>query len=175
MSLTYSLVQQIREKVNEHEVKEHFLAQGRRFSLLCSMMDTLEDTEEAVKEYAEKIAVEVGIGEKYIRLHGLLQAIYVQQNSFRQLCKLFNYTLIDFTDDKLREARNNMVAHPERGLYGINRPMTTNEVLTEYRFGAMSQNSETSYQLIELIKTYQNKVITHFNGIVEHLDHLTNN
>jgi len=171
MSKICELVTTIRDKINEYPLKDFLLKRGENFSKLCSAMDTIEDTEEAIVEYLENSEAEVSIGGMYLRVYGLLQAIYVQQDSFRSLCSALDYNMIDFNKNELREARNNMVGHPTSRPYGINRPMTSNTILFEYKFGDVSQKEKT-YHLLELIRQYRTQVTDFFQNIEEHLSHL---
>jgi hypothetical protein len=111
-----ALGQQIRDCVNNANLYDaHFKNHPDEWMALCVAMDTLEDSCEAL-EYYEDSGIGNEIGEKYIKLYGLLQAIFLQQDSIRQLYLAFqgNYSQPD--DDsawtKIRNLRNLTVGHP---------------------------------------------------------------
>jgi hypothetical protein len=107
-------VNQIRQLINNPQ-KHYELRQNKAlFSQLCSSLDVIEDTEDAISAYTEK-----DFGEDkplhYLAVYGLLQAIYVQQDAVINLCeslgikdKVNNYPKLK----EIREIRNDTVGHP---------------------------------------------------------------
>ena len=107
---------QIRRLINNPQ-KHYELRQNKAlFSQLCSSLDVIEDTEDAIIAYTEK-----DFGEDkpshYLAVYGLLQAIYVQQDAVINLCKSLgikdkvnNYPKLK----EIREIRNDTVGHPTK-------------------------------------------------------------
>jgi len=107
-------VNQIRQLINNPQ-KHYELRQNKElFSQLCSSLDFIENTEDAISAYTEK-----DFGEDkpshYLAVYGLLQAIYVQQDAVINLCeslgikdKVNNYPKLK----EIREIRNDTVGHP---------------------------------------------------------------
>jgi len=107
-------VNQIRQLINNPQ-KHYELRQNEElFSQLCSSLDFIENTEDAISAYTEK-----DFGEDkpshYLAVYGLLQAIYVQQDAVINLCeslgikdKVNNYPKLK----EIREIRNDTVGHP---------------------------------------------------------------
>lgn len=109
-------IKQIREYINDRR-KHYKLRQNKLlFSQLCSSLDVIGDTEEAItafeaKDFGDSTAVH------YLVVYGLLQAIYVQQDAVNNLCqslaipeKINNYpTLL-----KIREIRHDAAGHPTK-------------------------------------------------------------
>jgi len=60
------------------------------FHFLCTCMDLLEDTILATKSYIEETNVKNDIGEKYLRLYGLLNAVYIHANSIIEMYRIVN-------------------------------------------------------------------------------------
>ena len=58
------------------------------FYFLCTCMDLLEDTMLATKSYIERVNVKNDIGEKYLRLYGLLNAVYIHANSIIDIYRI---------------------------------------------------------------------------------------
>lgn len=86
------------------------------FSQLCSSLDVIEDTEDAITAYQEK---DFGDDKPshYLAVYGLLQAIYVQQDAVINLCEslgikdnIKNYPKLK----EIREIRNDTVGHPTK-------------------------------------------------------------
>ncbi len=107
---------QIRDFINNPR-KHYELRQNKAlFSQLCSSLDVIEDTEEAIAAYTTK---EFGESKSahYLAVYGLLQAIYVQQDAVINLCeslgireRIDNYPKLK----EVRETRNDIVGHPTK-------------------------------------------------------------
>lgn len=86
------------------------------FNKLCVAMNTWEDTLLAMSNYFENES-ERNDGERYLRFYGVLQAIYLQQESIRAiyevtLAQKFPKKRFDSAWIKIRDLRNNVVGHP---------------------------------------------------------------
>ncbi len=107
---------QIRNLINNPQ-KHYRLRQNKAlFYQLCSSLDVIEDTEDAIGAYTEK---DFGQDKPshYLAVYGLLQAIYVQQDAVINLCEALgikddinNYPKLK----EIREVRNNTVGHPTK-------------------------------------------------------------
>jgi hypothetical protein len=83
---------------------------------LCTSLDTVDDTEDAMAAYLES-DFPTNNGERYLRIYGVLQAMYVQQDSLRDLIKAVHpSTAINVKDvlKDVRQARHASVGHPTR-------------------------------------------------------------
>jgi hypothetical protein len=83
-------------------------------------LDTAEDAMQALSHY-EKAGIGSDIGEKYLRLYGFLEAIYLQQDAMAELHRIFVGKLAEPAASsawsQLRDLRNLTAAHPiEKGL-----------------------------------------------------------
>ena len=110
------LAQQIRDCVNRANLYDrHFKAHLDEWSALCVATDTLEDSCLALGYY-ETCGIGEEDGEKYLKLYRLLQAIFLQQDSIRQLHRTLVGT--DLQPDSgpawktIRDLRNLTVGHP---------------------------------------------------------------
>lgn len=109
-------VNQIRAFINNPR-RHYELRQNKAlFSQLCSSLDVIEDTEEAITAYVAKEFGE-SISAHYLAVYGLLQAIYVQQDAVISLCealgikeKINNYPKLK----EIREIRNDTIGHPTK-------------------------------------------------------------
>ena len=113
-----ALEQQIRDYVNNANFYErHFKSHLDEWNALCVAMDTFGDSCLAM-EYYEDAGIGDETGEKYLKLYGLLQAIFLQQDSIRQLYQIFLVKGKDLSPNsdsawmKIRDLRNLTVGHP---------------------------------------------------------------
>ena len=112
------LEQKIRDYVNNAKLPDWYLEKRPEdeWMALCVSMNTLGDTCEAL-EYYEKNGLGNDYSEKYLKLYGLLQAIFLQQNSISQIYQIFlEKKLITNSNSpwkKIRELRHLTVGHPE--------------------------------------------------------------
>lgn len=116
----------IREIINrngEEFYNKYFRNHRDDWNMLCASMDTLGDTSLATQNFIEK---ELGqkIGEKYLKLYGLLQAVFLQQDAIKFLFEIIkknfdvktailgwdNYSRKNW--DSLRGYRNLSSGHP---------------------------------------------------------------
>ena len=111
-----SQINRIRDLINI-PWKHYGLRQDRAlFPQLCSALDVIGDTEEAITAFETK---ELG-GSKaahYLAVYGLLQAMFVQQDAVFNLCELLGVEerIQDYPELKeIREVRNVSVGHPTK-------------------------------------------------------------
>ena len=82
-------IEQLRHELEEY-TKQYRKYSREKFNIFCVCMDTLEDTMSAV-DYYFNYGIGNEIGERYIKLYGLLQSIQVQQDAIRELYKVFGH------------------------------------------------------------------------------------
>ena len=135
MTVTRELEEGIREYINEPRRQSSLMKQGPgTWNKICSSLDVIGDTEEALLWYQAKGSFE-NDGEAYIAVYGVLQALYLQQDAVIHLSQALgaeqpkNPTL-----NRIRAIRNDTVGHPtNRGKQGtksfhyISRPTITPE------------------------------------------------
>ena len=114
--ILYDSIMEIRDFVDSYPKQKELLKDSRNWQRLCSSMDTIEDTEEAIHEYI-KLPEFSGIGSGYLYLYGLFQTMYVQQDSVRSLSKSLLKKDVNFKKDypsiyKVREIRDDIFGHP---------------------------------------------------------------
>jgi hypothetical protein len=108
-------VAKIRDYINGYPFKQRLL-NGRYWMQLCGSMDVIEDAQMAIDFYTSSDAKH-GFAEHYLRLYGLLQALYLQQDATMHLLqalgsrrKLLNNRVIRL----IRNARNESIGHPSK-------------------------------------------------------------
>jgi len=112
----YECTKKIREVINNPR-KQHTLLKNRNlWNQLCSCLDVIEDSQEAIDAYSS-IKVLKGKGGIYLAVYGLLQAIYVQQDAIKNLgeslkipISLKDYPALEY----IRKIRNRSIGHPTK-------------------------------------------------------------
>ena len=128
MNNIQSLESKIRDYVNSHNLykNKYYKDTPDKWNMLCVSMDTLGDTCQALLDFELK-GIEGDFGEKYLRLYGFLQAIFIQQDAIRYLCKSFLQFSLELKSlyeklrsssshlknwDTIRKLRNLTAGHP---------------------------------------------------------------
>lgn len=111
------LVESIRKSIEDPGLRrKHFGAAADQWSEFCVAMDTLEDTDLAISHF-----LAVGLGnsesERYLRLYGVLQAVFVQQDAIKAVWEIvmaedFPEMPGDSSWRVIREIRNHSAGHP---------------------------------------------------------------
>ncbi len=114
MSSIADLIGRIREHINKPRKQYLLIESGTKWNMLCSSMDVIEDTELAFDAYIEK-DYPAQDGDKYLLVYGLLQALFVQQDAMRNLCKALDIKY-EITSElrTIREIRNDSIGHPTK-------------------------------------------------------------
>ncbi|MDD5222463.1 MAG: hypothetical protein PHE84_00605 [bacterium] len=107
---------EIRKYVNEfHLYDKHFLDRNDDWKSICVGMDLLEDSCLALIYYEEN-AVGGSDGEKYLKLYGFLQAVFLQQDSIKFIYEnLLGHSLKPDPNsawEEIRNLRNLTTGHP---------------------------------------------------------------
>lgn len=104
----------IRDIVNDPRRRHGLLQNRQEWLRLCSAMDAIGDTQEAVRAYLdEPINKDESKGRSYINVYGILQVLYVQQDAAKTLASCLNLTL-EWPEElePIRETRNDSIGHP---------------------------------------------------------------
>ncbi len=117
MNAVYNTLTQVRDLINKPRKQTSLLANKKLWNQLCSSLDVIADTLVIFKFYRDK-DVSTKIGEKYLRIYGVLQAIFVQQDALRHLLDSLNLSSAIPLDDpelkKIRNIRNESIGHPTK-------------------------------------------------------------
>lgn len=115
-------IERLSEQIREHTYKWNSdiclkLRQSREddWNLLCVSMDTLDDTCLALEDY-ELNGLGKNDGENYLRLYGVFQSIFLQQDAICHLHALFVGSEFEAPVKskwkEIRELRNLTIGHP---------------------------------------------------------------
>jgi len=167
MNTVYNTILKIRDKVNKLNLyKKRFKNSSKDWNILCSAMDTVEDTCEACLEF-EKKGLGKNNGEKYLRLYGLLQAIYVQQDSIEGLYRIFVKKQLDVRNYQnwriIRNLRNMTVGHPVCYDYGKESIFLSRVTISNKGFQLLvnkntSPTNSTDFINVNLLGYYKNYI-----------------
>jgi hypothetical protein len=111
------LASSIRDYVNTSNLYDKYYKDNPdKWNMLCVSMDTLGDTCEALLNF-ESEGVEGNFGGKYLRLYGVLQGVFLQQDAIKYLCKSLGQPLPKLKESSsswktIRKLRNLTVGHP---------------------------------------------------------------
>ena len=117
------LTEQIRDYINGPRMS-YLLGQDLgNWNQICSSLDVIEDTDLAISAYlsgeSDDSRSVTAVGNQYLMLYGVLQALFLQQDGVNHLCEALKipYDPNKFTRLKpIRDARNASIGHPtQRG------------------------------------------------------------
>lgn len=150
------------------------------WSGICAAMDILDDTCLAIEDY-ESHGIGNSDNEKYLRLYGLLQGVFLQQDSIRYLYKDFVGTSLAPTPDsawaEIRDLRNLTVGHPieKKNGQGITRCFISRVTIRSNGFQLIVWNKERnvneikSVDLRSLHERYKSEAVTFLESICKTL------
>lgn len=114
----YFLESKIRDYINIGRVQNKLIENKKNWNQICSSLDVLGDTTYAISSYI-KDAFPNDDGLKYIYIYGVLQALFLQQDSLKHLtCALLSINEKDYKVndndalEKIRNIRNEAIGHP---------------------------------------------------------------
>ena len=106
-------VDRIRDLINSPRKHYSLRQDSTLFIMLCSCMDTIEDTERALESFLTEDTDSSGKGRNYLRMYGALQALFVQQDAVTNLHIALGIQCPEDTSIKeIRHIRNAAVGHP---------------------------------------------------------------
>jgi len=108
-----------RDLVNEPRCHYTLFQQTRKFNLVCSAMDIIDDTIFALRSYAQHNHDDQGLA--YLEIFGVLQTLSIQQDAIRELYRIIAGCPIDLEDQypdikAIRDTRIRVAGHPVGGL-----------------------------------------------------------
>ena len=156
----YKYLQEIRGFITKPIKQFNLLKNHKLWNQLCSSLDVIEDSDLALSAYIDS-KFEGDDGEKYLRLYGLLQALFLQQGAVKNLSESLELPNDLSTYSKLKEIRdirNDSVGHPtKRGRNDKSYHYISRISITKSKFQLISyyENSKTIFRdilVIDLIK-----------------------
>lgn len=110
------LSSEVRDYINIGRVQNKLIQDKKNWNQICSSLDVLGDTTYAISSYIND-SFPNDDGLKYIYIYGILQALFLQQDSLRHLtCALLSINEKDYKVndelEKIRNIRNEAIGHP---------------------------------------------------------------
>ena len=177
----YQKMSKIRDLINSSRKQNILLQDNILWHMLCSCMDTIEDTEEALESFLKLDADSSDEGKNYLHIYGALQALFVQQDATKNLHDALK---ISYTEDnaldKIRNIRNDAAGHPtkrgnKRAFNFISRPTLSSqgfELITYYRTSSGNNKLDSKHEDInvpDLIATQKSIFVDVLNNIIKTL------
>ena len=165
----YKYTQKIRNLINNSR-KQYVLLKNIKFwNQMCSSLDVIEDTNLAIDSYI-KDDFPKSEGNKYLRVYGILQALFTQQNAVGHLFESLSTpcNIKDYQDLlAIRNIRNESIGHPtkkgrkkeSKTFHFISRPTIST---SGFQLMTCCENGETKFQniLIDEIIKKQRKILS---------------
>jgi hypothetical protein len=114
MQTLYELTRWIRDYGHDPRHLPRLIADRFVWHQIWTAVDILDDVEAAMSAYLEG-EFPVDVGERYLRVYGIMQALFVQQDALKHLVGAIHPSkLLEVADDlkDICEARNASVGHP---------------------------------------------------------------
>jgi hypothetical protein len=178
MSDLESVLTQIRDK-HFHRIDLSLFFEEDSDKITCAQisLDVAEDAMAAISCFLSG-GIGSGVGERYLRLYGVLQAVFLQQDAILTLCKLFLGSRTEpgapSAWKELRSLRNLTVGHPiERGTgEHVRRSFVTQISLTNDGFDYQVWHKHTSAfsferaDLVKLLMVYAKEAAQSLEGLL---------
>jgi hypothetical protein len=153
MKTILELEKEIRNFINNPRKQHVLLQQTAAWNMLCSCLDFIGDVELALAAY-DRASEPEEVGAKYLFVYGILQTLFLQQDSVNNLCEALKLDYRpDPTLEEIRAIRNDSIGHPTKR--GSGRGCTFN-------FVSRSGLSKSGFQLMT---TYPDKKPPLFRNI----------
>ena len=108
-------IKEIRDLINSPRKQHALMGNNALWLMLCSCMDTVQDTEVALESYLTEDTNNSERGRNYLHTYGALQALFVQQDAVENLHEALDIQHVeDSSLEQIREIRNNAAGHPTK-------------------------------------------------------------
>lgn len=173
------LVENIRELINSPRKQYQLLSNSSAWNKLCSSMDTIEDCELAF-EHFNGLPLFDGLTGGYLYIHGLLQNLFMQQDSVNHLSLSLFDRKINYKNDypeiyNVRELRNDVTGHPTDRYSGkyfcvISQATINNSGFTYCRYIPNRKNQFINVEIKSLLVKQKELVFKILNKIIGELE-----
>jgi len=177
----YIQIERIRQLINNTRKRFSLLKDKKLWNQLCSSLDVINDTALAIVAYEQGQFPKVD-GEKYLRLYGLLQALFLQQEAVKHLSESLGMPVDLSKYPKLmeiREVRNCSIGHPSKLDRPKNKPQSFHFVsrITINKLGFMllsfyenGQYKSERVSITELLTNQAKYLSEILRGLIDALD-----
>jgi len=169
-----NILKEIREYINNPRKQYNLLKNKPYWNQLCSSLDVIGDCDLAISAY-ENTEFNKRDGDKYLKLYGLLQAIFVQQDAVRNLWEALEIGSkfeLGAELKRIRDMRNNSIGHPTK-TFSKSYHFISRITIEKSGFKLMScSNNKTDFidiNILEIIKKQKNLLSDKLNIMLEYL------
>ena len=178
MQTVQEIMRWIRDWVNDPRHQQRLLSARFDWFRLCAAMDAIGDGDEAVGAY---LAGEFphDTGEKYLKVYGVLQVLFVQQDVLRHMIGVIRPAMrIELPDvlKEVRDVRNASIGHPtdfnrngERSVHFISRATLGKGGFQMVSFNETNGTSFTSVPICALIEKQREEAMRILLEVVNQL------
>ncbi len=181
MKKILTLINGIRNYINNNNfLAKHFKNDQDKWYYLCVTLDILEDTCQALSFY-ETTGIGEKENEKYLKLYGLFQAVFLQQDSLINLNQILLKTKPEIKSNsnwkKIREIRNLTTGHPTNYIrkHNIRRCFISRITITKDKFEIIIWNNNKKkiefkeINLKKLYNSYKSEALKYLQKIYNYL------
>lgn len=164
MSKFKKLTEQLREFICQDRIRREIEATGgNHWENLCTAMDVLEDTQEALDAFLADSERE-DAGEMYLATYGVLEALYLQQDAIQSIGTALNLPQSRNSDlMRIRGYRNDLAGHPIRndGDQSTNGIVRSNSTSKKVEYHKRPRRGGLTVISVDLVKEVgeQNRII----------------
>lgn len=166
--------QRFRDTVNTSHIRDRLTKDKKKWNRLCACMDVLKDTEMAIAAFPG-CSADADTGEVYLRIYGLLQAMFVQQDAVCHACSAIgmDYQRPEQVENGIRRVRNKAIGHPAEKSYGIVQASMSPQEFEIYRFDGAEGWKPERVEIRTLVKMQAQEVTSALTRMINHLLNLS--
>lgn len=174
-----SCISKIRELINKPILNSLLLKEQKKWNLMCGGLDAIESTQLAIDSYNrlnKESAKEVGL--EYLIVYGLFQALNVQQDSVRDLCKSMDISVPKNEEDfklqypklyEIKQLRKKGIGHPsgEGKTNNTHSMLIDNDSIKLYSYTETGEFSFTTYKISDCIEKQNQSLCGILQKVIE--------
>jgi len=167
MSEIHEKIEKVRDFINIPWIQCDLIIDKTIWNKICSSLDVLEDTQEAIYHFYN--LPEFSGHEGYLYLYGLLQAFFLQQDALNSLYSSFFNKSINWKDNfedlyNIRQIRNKSIGHPtnkgnNESFHYISRQSISNKKFMLMSFYTKSKEVQIKEIFLDDIRKEQKEVM----------------
>lgn len=144
--------QRVRDLMNQPRRATALRADTPRWNMVCSALDTIGDTQLAIREYLAGRISSTTNGETYLAIYGILQILYVQQDAVRDLGRAVDIPVeLPAELRRIRNIRNAATGHPTNHQNQFSNTINRNAMsVSGFELARHSSDASVSMEWIDL-------------------------
>lgn len=144
------LESRIRDYINKARIQHSLMQDTKNWNQVCSSLDVIGDTYIAIRSFlSSEFPKDTGL--QYIFIYGLLQALFLQQDSIKHMSESLR---IDYSQndelEKIRNIRNDSIGHPTNRRGGKSHHFISRSSIHKRGFTLMSAYPYSGYQFVDI-------------------------